>query len=75
MIIGKVQQKNKKANFAVQKMKQWNQSESGIKEGIDFVKDNTQNEGIKNTVNNKGEIDSGAKNLQMKLRMLLEMFL
>ena len=53
-----------KANFAVNKMKEWNQSEQGMKDGIQFVKDNTQTEGIKNTVNNRGDIDSGAKNLQ-----------
>ena len=55
-----------KADFMVNKMVEWNQSESGIKDRIDFIKDNTNQTELKNTVNNKDKIDNGEKELEGK---------
>ena len=55
-----------KADFMVNKMVEWNQSESGIKDRMDFIKDNTNQSELKNTVNNKDKIDNGKKELEGK---------
>jgi hypothetical protein len=53
-----------KADFAVNKMVEWNQSESGIKDRMDFIKDNTNPTELKNTVDNKEKIDNGKGKLE-----------
>ncbi len=55
-----------KADFMVNKMVEWNQSESGIKDRIAFVKDNTNQSELKNTVDNKDKINNGEKELRGK---------
>ena len=53
-----------KADFAVNKMVEWNQSESGIKDRMDFIKDNTNPTELKNSLDNKDKIDNGKEKLE-----------
>jgi hypothetical protein len=53
-----------KADFAVNKMVEWNQSEAGIKDRMDFIKDTTNPTELKNTVDNKEKINNGKEKLE-----------
>lgn len=55
--------KEEKADFAVNKMVEWNQSQNGIKDKMDFINDNTSKTELPNTVNTNSNIETGAKNL------------
>ena len=55
--------KEEKADFMVNKMVEWNQSQNGIKDKMDFINDNTSKTELPNTVNTNSNIKSGAKNL------------
>ena len=55
--------KEEKADFAVNKMVEWNQSQNGIKDRMDFINDNTSKTQLPNTVNTNTNIENGAKNL------------
>lgn len=55
--------KEEKADFMVNKMVEWNQSQNGIKDKMDFISDNTSKSELPNSVNTKGNIENGAKNL------------
>lgn len=55
--------KEEKADFAVNKMVEWNQSQNGIKDRMDFINDNTSKTELPNTVNTNTNIENGAKNL------------
>jgi hypothetical protein len=45
-------------------MVEWNQSEAGIKDRMDFIKDTTNPTELKNTVDNKDKIDNGKEKLE-----------
>lgn len=47
----------------VNKMVEWNQSQNGIKDKMDFINDNTSKTELPNTVNTNSNIESGAKTL------------
>lgn len=55
--------KEEKADFMVNKMVEWNQSQNGIKDKMDFINDNTSKTELPNTVNTNSNIESGAKTL------------
>ena len=55
-----------KADFAVNKMVEWNQSESGIKDRMDFIKDNTNPPELKNVADAKNKIINGQRELEDK---------
>lgn len=55
-----------KADYAVNKMYEWNQSAEGIKDSINFIKDNTNPPELKNPINNTNKIEHGEKDLGEK---------
>jgi hypothetical protein len=55
-----------KTDYAVNEMERWSQSADGIKDSMNFIKDNTNSPELKNPINNSSKIDNGEKYLGEK---------